>query len=70
MKKIRKQKDSYGQDVIYVSECDKYLYEKQEVDINKENERFYDIMYQIENYYGNSMRYDDRLRDFINGGNE
>lgn len=53
-----------------MSECDKYLYEKQEVDINKENERFYDIMYQIENYYGNSMRYDDRLRDFINGGNE
>lgn len=70
MKKIKKQKDSYGQNVIYVAECDRYLYEEQEVDINEKNERLCDILYLIENYYSNSMRYDDRLKKFINGGNE
>ena len=30
MKKIKKEKDEWGQDVIYVQKCDKYKYESQE----------------------------------------
>lgn len=54
MKKIKKAKDSWGQSVVYVQECTRFLYEKQKVDITSENQRLYDIMYQVENYYNNS----------------
>lgn len=60
MKRIKKAKDSWGQNVVYVQECKRFLYEKQEVDITPEERRIYDIMYQVENYYNNSQgdRYD------------
>lgn len=70
MKKIVKKKDSYGQDVIYVGECDKYLYEQQEVDITEKNERICDILYLIENYYEENIENDNKLRNFVNGGNK
>jgi len=54
MKRIKKAKDSWGQNVVYVQECKRFLYEKQEVDITPEERRIYDIMYQVENYYNNS----------------
>ena len=31
MKKIHKEKDSYGDLVIYVEKCDKYVYENPEI---------------------------------------
>lgn len=55
MKKINRKRDSWGQFVIYVEECEKYLHERQEVDIITGKERVYDIMYRVENYYNNSL---------------
>lgn len=49
MKEIERCKDSWGQYVIYVSKCNKYEYEKQDLH-NIKNGRMYDIMYLVENY--------------------
>ncbi|MCI8273534.1 MAG: hypothetical protein HFJ55_05580 [Clostridia bacterium] len=54
MKKIKRARDSWGDTIIYVYECEKYKYEKQEVDITPKEKRLYDIMYRVENYYYNS----------------
>lgn len=51
MKKISKSRDSWNDLVIYVSECNKYEYEKQEVNIRRGGNRIYDIMYKVEDYY-------------------
>lgn len=60
MKKITRIKDTWGQEVVYVQKCERFLYEKQEIDIKQEKRRIYDIMYQVENYCNNSQgdRYD------------
>lgn len=65
MKKIWKEKDEWGQDVIYVKECTKFKYEHQK-DLPKLNKKYeevdittsrlptkqqYDILYSEENYY-------------------
>lgn len=54
MKKITRIKDTWGQEVVYVQKCERFLYEKQEIDIKQEKRRIYDIMYQVENYCNNS----------------
>ena len=51
MKKIKQDKDSWGDTVIYVGKCQKYEYEKQEDLHNSELPRIYDIIYQVENYF-------------------
>ncbi len=51
MKKIKQDKDSWGDTVIYVGKCQKYEYEKQEDLHNSKLPRIYDIMYQVENYF-------------------
>ena len=53
MKKISKGKDHWGEIVIYVQKCDKYEYEEQNLH-NTENNRVYDIMYLVENYYNDN----------------
>lgn len=58
MKKIWKEKDDLGQDVIYVEKCDKYEYENPEKPKNDlHNEMFVkidDIIDAVENYFYNS----------------
>ena len=61
MKKIQRKKDDWGQDVIYVKECEKYEYEDPEIPKNPkfsihnpEDGRMYDIIYAVENYFYNS----------------
>ena len=61
MKKITKEPDDWGQDVIYVQKCDKYEYEDQEIPKksfssihNSEISKIDDIMYAVENYFYNS----------------
>lgn len=55
MKKIFREKDSYGELIIYVSKCDKYKYEEQ-IDLhNIKDKRMYDIMYLVENYYNDNL---------------
>lgn len=66
MKKITKIPDDWGQNVIYVRECDKYEYEIQpdmpylnnresKHKIEKiENSRISDILIKAENYFNNS----------------
>lgn len=61
MKKITRQKDHWGQDVIYVEKCTRYEYEnpvqaKKTVSSlhNAENIRINDILYVLENYYSDS----------------
>lgn len=62
MKKTTKEKDSWGQDVIYVEECDLYEYEEPDIPKNlqklcKYNDtkmRLYDILEIVENYFENS----------------
>lgn len=55
MKKISKERDSWGEIVIYVEKCDNYKYEKQISLHNTKNKRTYDIMYLVENYYNNNL---------------
>lgn len=61
MKKTYKKKDDWGQDVIYVEECEKYEYEDPEVPKkaiigihNEEFEKIYDIIDAVENYFYDS----------------
>ena len=69
MKKIKKDKDSCGDTIISVYECDKFSYEYQP-DMprlnekhmisyikrkNAEIERFYDKLYLVENYYNDNL---------------
>lgn len=62
MKKITKEKDSWGQYVIYVEECEQYKYEEPDIPKNlqklcKCNDtkiRLYDILEVVENYFDNS----------------
>lgn len=55
MKKIFREKDSYGELIIYVLKCDKYKYEEQ-IDLhNIKDKRMYDIMYLVENYYNDNL---------------
>lgn len=68
MKKTVRIRDDWGQIVIYVEECEKFLYEFQKdmPKLNKENmmsyikrknakiKRNHDIMYLVENYYNNN----------------
>ena len=55
MKKIKKAKDSWGETVIYVLECEKYEYEKQSDLHNIKNKRMCDIMYLAGNYFNNNL---------------
>lgn len=55
MKKTSKERDSWGEVVIYVEKCDKYEYEKQPDLHNTKNKRTCDIMYLVENYYNNNL---------------
>ena len=60
MKKYTRQKDDWGQDIIYVEECTKYEYEDPDLPRKKpstlhkkenvKNERICDIMKKVENY--------------------
>ena len=64
MTRISKEKDSWGQDVIYVEECEKYIKENQDLPIyilkrlhNKDkavNPRICDIIQTVEDYLNNS----------------
>lgn len=61
MKKIHKEKDDWGQNVIYVEECDKFKYEDPEIPKNPissiHNTReaeICDIINAVENYFYNS----------------
>lgn len=65
MKKIYKQKDDWGQDVIYVEKCKKY--EEEDPDTpkskdfylhNPDLERIDDIIYTVEDYFYNSRDID------------
>lgn len=58
MKTISKRKDDWGEWVIYVQKCDQYEYEDPDVPKNaisslhnQEDERIYDIIYAVENYF-------------------
>ena len=64
MTKINRDKDSWGQDVIYVEECEKYMKQNQDLPIyiskrlhnqdNMINPRLCDIIQTVENYLENS----------------
>lgn len=61
MKKVKRQKDSWGQYVIYVSKCQKYEYENPEIpknpilDLHNQNiDKIYDILDVVENYFYDS----------------
>lgn len=62
MKKTTKEKDSWGQYVIYVEECELYKYEEPDIPKNlrslcKRNDtkmRLCDILEVVENYFDNS----------------
>lgn len=55
MEKIVRDRDEWGELVIYVEKCKKYKYEKQR-DLHKEkNARIYDIIYSVEDYYINNL---------------
>lgn len=64
MTKINRDKDSWGQDVIYVEKCEKYIKQNQDLPIyiterlhNQENiinPRLCDIIQSVENYLENS----------------
>ena len=55
MEKIKRDKDSWGDLVIYVEKCTEYEYEEQTDLHNTKNKRLYDIMYLVENYYNNNL---------------
>lgn len=80
MKKIKKDKDSWGDTIISVYECDKFSYEYQP-DMPKLNEKyikdyikrknakiegFYDKLYLVENYYKDN--WGDRYNKILGGG--